>query len=311
MSNKFTLILVGTTFFSGIIWLLQKCKLIKCLYYPYLRQGTIISIYKFIDYYSSLFPMLFLVFIIRSFIFEPFQIPSGSMMPTLLIGDYILVEKFSYGLKNPLNNKTLVFARRPQRGDIVVFQYPKNPNINYIKRIIGLPGDLITYNPTEKKLMIKSNFIDPQKYKRINIDYSPLKISDFVQTFNIAKGIVTTCFDQISQNDFLGNSLRMWERLETLDNITHKIFILPQEPTVQTNVFYKQPNHPPATWLVPKGYYFMMGDNRDNSADSRYWGFVAEHHIVGKAIFIWMSINKKNCHWVPSGIRVNRIGIIK
>ncbi|WWO95606.1 MAG: signal peptidase I [Candidatus Dasytiphilus stammeri] len=311
MTNKFNLILAGTTFFSGIIWLLQKCKLIKFICSPYLGEGTIFSIYKFIDYYSSLFPMLLLVFIIRSFIFEPFQIPSGSMMPTLLIGDYILVEKFSYGLKNPLNNKPIFFTGHPKRGDIVVFQYPKNPHINYIKRIIGLPGDLITYNPREKKLMIESSFIDPQKSKRIHIDYSPLKISNFVQTFNIAKGRVTTCFDKISHNDFLGHSLRMWERLETLDNITHKIFILPQVPPVKTNSFYKQSNHPPATWLVPKGYYFMMGDNRDNSADSRYWGFVAEHHIVGKAIFIWMSINKNNCHWIPSGIRFHRIGIIK
>ncbi|MEI4220221.1 MAG: signal peptidase I [Candidatus Dasytiphilus stammeri] len=311
MPNKFTLILAGTTFFSGILWLLQKCKLIKLIDSPSLREGTIFSIYKFIEDYSSLFPMLLLIFIIRSFIVEPFQIPSGSMMPTLLIGDYILVEKFSYGLKNPLNNKQLFFTGHPQRGDIVVFQYPNNPHINYIKRIIGLPGDLITYNPREKKLMIESSFSDPQKAKRIHIDYSPLKISNFVQTFNIAKGRVTTGFDKISHNDFLGHSLRMWEQLETLDNITHKIFILPQVPPVQNNVFYKQPNHPPATWLVPKGYYFMMGDNRDNSADSRYWGFVAEHHIVGKAIFIWMSVNKKNCHWALSGIRVNRIGIIK
>ncbi|WWO96865.1 MAG: signal peptidase I [Candidatus Dasytiphilus stammeri] len=309
MHNKFTLLLTLITVILGIFWICNK--VIQIIFPNLLRkEGIIVSIDKVMESYSSIFPILLLVFIIRSFIFEPFKIPSGSMMPTLLIGDYILVEKFSYGLKNPWNQKTLGFSKNPQRGDIVVFQYPKNPKINYIKRIIGLPGDVITYNSEEKKIMIKTSLIDYLKYKRVQVNYTPLKISNFVQIFNLDKGIMIPFFYKNFQNYLPSNSFRMWERIEILDNVIHKILILPQLP-LQNNFYYKQPNYPTGSWVVPKGYYFMMGDNRDNSSDSRYWGFVPKHNIIGKAIFIWMSFNKKSFHWLPISIRFNRIGIIK
>ncbi|MDP0563507.1 MAG: signal peptidase I [Candidatus Endonucleobacter sp. (ex Gigantidas childressi)] len=190
----------------------------------------------------SVFPVLLLVLVLRSFLFEPFQIPSGSMIPTLEVGDFILVNKFHYGLRLPVTGTKVMSLDSPKRGEVMVFKEPKNENINFIKRVIGLPGDIISY-----------------KNKKMTINGAP-----------VAEKFIA----QLSDESTL---YRLYE--ENLAGRIHKI---------------RKESHMTGTkngiWTVPKGHYFVMGDNRDRSNDSRYWGFVPEQNIVGKAIYIWM-------HW--------------
>lgn len=193
------------------------------------------------EYSRSFFPVLFLVLIVRSFVVEPFQIPSGSMLPTLKIGDFILVNKFSYGLRLPVGNNRVVEIADPQRGDVMVFRYPKDDKVNYIKRVIGLPGDRLRYE--NKVLYINGEPVAQQ----------------FVAALPA------------------GNPNRKLLR-ESLGEAEHEIY----------NSL--QPGQNMREVVVPEGHYFVMGDNRDHSNDSRYWGFVPEDHIVGKAFAVWM-------HW--------------
>lgn len=243
--------------------------------------------------------MLLSIFIIRSFIYEPFQIPSGSMMPTLLIGDFILVEKFSYGIKEPITQKILMHTNSPKRGDIAVFRHPKN-NMYYIKRIIGLPGDKVTYNIHEKNIKVCINYIKENNcQKKIFIQHSRKKLSNFFQKIYFfytpeQKKIYNSIFFKIAKEDIHG--------------LKHDILLLDKKIN-NLNNYYKQKNMPKLTWLVPSGEYFMMGDNRDNSLDSRYWGFVPEKNLLGKATKIWMSFEKEENKW-PTNIRFNRIGNI-
>ena len=202
-----------------------------------------------IEYGTSFFPILLAVFIIRSFIVEPFKIPSGSMMPTLISGDFIAVNKFCYGIRFPVWNKKLISLGDPERGDVFVFHYPKDPSIDYIKRVIGLPGDEIRYEN-------KNIFINGKLVKKIlNQKYS----YDFNDN------------DMIEAEEFL----------ETLGSSEHSILIhdIPSEN-------YK--------FNVPEGHYLAMGDNRDNSSDSRVWGFVPDELLVGKAFFIWLNFTEFN-----------------
>lgn len=219
-----------------------------------------------IEYSGSFFPVIALVFVLRSFLFEPFKIPSGSMLPTLFIGDLILVNKFTYGIRLPIINKKILELNHPQRGDVMVFRFPENPSLDYIKRVVGVPGDKVVY-----------------KNKRLSINDNELvydKMRDFLH-----EGTSLTYSTQLNEN---------------LTGVKHSILNDELKPASVQN-YRKFPEFPNRelcsydelgfTCTVPPGQYFMMGDNRDNSEDSRYWGFVPDKNIVGKAFFIWMNFS--------------------
>ena len=224
-----------------------------------------------LEYTAGLFPILALVFMLRSFLFEPFKIPSSSMMPTLLPGDLILVNKYTYGIRLPIINKKIISINELKRGDVVVFKYPKDPSLDYIKRVVGLPGDEIVYR--NKRLIVNGKMAD---YERLS-DY----LDEQVLIYN-----------------------QQW--VEQVGNFEHRILLNEERPPFVVG----QDNFPGAEncnynnegfrCKVPSGHYFMMGDNRDNSQDSRYWGFVPDQNIVGKAILIWMNLDD-----------LGRIGIFK
>lgn len=214
-----------------------------------------------LDWTAGLFPVILAVFVLRSFVFEPFRIPSGSMIPTLLIGDLILVNKFTYGLKLPVLDKRITQGSPVQRGDVVVFRYPSKPSLDYIKRVIGLPGDEVAY--LNKRLTLNGKPVPTEA------------MSDF--------------FDE-STMEYLKQSS------EQLGVRNHRIVENPLRPAFIAgveNFAYKencQYSVEGVTCKVPAGHYFVMGDNRDNSLDSRYWGFVPDGNVVGKASFIWMNL---------------------
>ncbi|PPI88939.1 signal peptidase I [Candidatus Pantoea edessiphila] len=303
---NFSLVLLFITLFTGIIWIIN--------YFNWPSQNSIeildkkiinLNIFKkTIQFLASIFPTVMIVFVFRSFFYEPFQIPSGSMMPTLLIGDFILVKKFAYGIKNPINQNMLISTYKPKRGDIAVFQYPKEPTLNYIKRVISIPGDKITYNAFSKTLKIIPACKNQKNCNNLlQITYTNIKPSNFFQTFSKDNN-----FYQNFESEIVDSSI-FNTRKETIGKITHDILI---SKTIgdQVDLYYHQPGQPQATWIVPEGQYFVMGDNRDNSSDSRYWGFVPERNFIGKAVFIWMSFEKQENMW-PTGIRLNRIGSIE
>ena len=213
-----------------------------------------------LEYTASFFPVILAVFVVRSFVVEPFKIPSGSMVPTLLVGDFILVNKFEYGLRLPVTNTKITQGSPLSRGDVVVFRYPKDESVDYIKRVIGLPGDTVAYQ--DKQLTINGQ----------PVPETPLP--DF--------------FDDERQN-----YAKQFE--ETIGNKKNAILNNPAVPPFVMGA-YDYPYRDNCTYnsrgvicKVPPGHYFMMGDNRDNSADSRYWGFVPDNNIVGRAFFIWMN----------------------
>ncbi|WP_075181534.1 signal peptidase I [Pantoea sp. 1.19] len=321
MANTFALILALATLVTGIIWCIDKLKWaparraklaeVKAQTGDAIDEATLAKVAKqpgWAETAVSVFPVLALVFVVRSFIYEPFQIPSGSMMPTLLIGDFILVEKFAYGIKDPITQTTLIETGHPKRGDVAVFKYPKDPSLDYIKRVIGLPGDRVTYDPLRKELTINPGCGEASRCDTaLPVTYSNVKASDFVQTFAGFDGNEAgNGFFQVPPGDTLRGGLRLAERSETLGDVTHRILLVP-EASSQVGSYFRQPGQPVASWVVPQGHYFMMGDNRDNSADSRYWGFVPEKNLVGKATAIWMSFEKQEGEW-PTGVRLSRIG---
>ncbi|SFL90689.1 signal peptidase I [Rugamonas rubra] len=221
-----------------------------------LRQPT------WIEYSGSFFPVIALVFFLRSFLYEPFKIPSSSMVPTLLVGDLILVNKFTYGIRLPVINKKIIAINDPQRGDVMVFKYPKDLSQDYIKRVVGVPGDKITY-----------------ENKRLTVNGKPVEY--------------TALDDYLDDEHLVYNK----QYRENLSGVAHKILNNEQAASLNLgdvktfphseNCSYKYEGF---TCVVPAGNYFMMGDNRDNSADSRYWGFVPDQNIVGKAFFVWMNL---------------------
>lgn len=220
-----------------------------------LRQPT------WVEYSGSFFPVIALVFFLRSFLFEPFKIPSSSMVPTLLVGDLILVNKFDYGIRLPVINKKIVEVGNPQRGDVMVFKYPKDMTQDYIKRVIGVPGDKITY-----------------ENKRLTVNGVPVQYE--------------------TMDEYLDDERPVYHKqfLEKLANAPHRILNMDEARTINLSAVEDFPHHENCTYsydkftcIVPEGNYFMMGDNRDNSADSRYWGFVPDQNIVGKAVFVWMN----------------------
>lgn len=315
MANMFALILAIATLVTGIVWCIDKFK-----WAPARRakraaaQAEGIAETKadkqpgWVETTASVFPVLFVVFVVRSFIYEPFQIPSGSMMPTLLIGDFILVEKYAYGIKDPITQTTLIETGHPKRGDIAVFKYPKDPSLDYIKRVVGLPGDRVVYDPLSKTVSIQPACAGGTPCdKALAVTYSDVQPSDFIQTFSGFSGNeVGNGFYQVPQGESMQGGLRLATRNETLGDVTHRILLVTQAQS-QPGSYYQQPGQPQSSWVVPQGMYFMMGDNRDNSADSRYWGFVPERNLVGKATAIWMSFDKQEGEW-PTGVRLSRIG---
>ena len=213
---------------------------------------------------KSFFPVIAIVFMVRSFLVEPFKIPSGSMIPTLLIGDFILVNKFTYGIRLPVVNKKIVDVAEPKRGDVMVFRYPEDTSIDYIKRIVGIPGDKVTY-----------------KGKRLTVNGQAVPTED--------------AGNYVDTDSLTGHPMQ----IEDLSNHIHRTIQNPNVPSVSlANVgeFPHKENCTIAedgfTCTVPIGHYFMMGDNRDNSKDSRYWGFVPDENIVGKAFMIWWHLGK-------------------
>ncbi|MFI4937572.1 MAG: signal peptidase I [Candidatus Berkiellales bacterium] len=257
----FSAMLAIATGVTGLIWLLDVCffKSKRVARLPLGERADRAPEPKLVEYAKAFFPILLIVFILRSFLVEPYRIPTGSMKPTLLEGDFILVNKFVYGVRLPLFGTKVFHTQEPKRGDILVFRYPNEPSVNYIKRVIGVPGDKIRYE--DKKLTVNGQLM-PQSYLGMAIDTDPDGRSWNVQHFN-----------------------------ENLGSLTHELY-------THAGVM-----SPAEEETVPPGMYFVMGDNRDKSGDSRLWGFVPEHLILGKAFFIWLS-------WDPvaKDIRWGRMG---
>lgn len=216
-----------------------------------------------LDWTAGLFPVILVVFVLRSFLFEPFKIPSGSMIPTLEVGDLILVNKFSYGIRLPVINQKVISVGEPKRGDVIVFRYPVDTRIDYIKRVVGLPGDEVSYL---------------NQQLRINGELVP-----------------TTALGDDYDDEAMRYMSRFSEKLGTTEHRIQR-FPTPLPFLGGTRDFpYKDQcrySHEGVVCKVPAGHYFMMGDNRDNSEDSRYWGFVPDQNLVGRAFFVWMNFGK-------------------
>jgi signal peptidase I len=216
-----------------------------------------------IEYPKSFFPVILVVFLLRSFLVEPFKIPSGSMVPTLVVGDFILVNKFSYGIRLPIINKKIIELGQPKRGDVMVFRYPEDPSLDYIKRVVGVPGDRIEYK--DKRLFVNG------------VEQPRTPLPDYLHR------------ERIHYSK---------QYLEKLGGVEHGIVLEDDAPAAvpfsrqfpfRENCNY---NSDGVSCTVPPGHYFMMGDNRDNSADSRVWGFVPDENIVGRAFFIWFNFSE-------------------
>lgn len=250
MSINLALILTLLTAFTGIVFLLDvflwhDSK--RSTESPPGSRGTLV------EYSRSFFPVLLIVLVIRSFVFEPFRIPSGSMMPTLLQGDFIFVKKFSYGLRLPVTETKILETGSPERGDVIVFRLPQDPSVNYIKRVVGLPGDTVEYE---------------RHRLRINGELVQLERS-------------------------LGASPAEPVYVEHLDERDHEILI--------TNAYSVKDG----VYEVPKGHYFVMGDNRDNSKDSRFIEAIPESHLVGEAVRVWMHMDGLNWpRWDRIGTKI-------
>lgn len=266
MSVDFPALLVALVVLTGLIWLVDSLFLARRRRLdaanatgetgegaPRRRASP-----RLVEYARAFFPVFLVVLLLRSFVVEPFRIPSGSMMPTLLIGDFILVNKFDYGIRLPVIDEKIIDIGRPKRGDVVVFRYPENPSIPFIKRVIGLPGDTVSYY--DNRLYING--------KRIE---------------EVPDGIYHGFW---SGQNMTGASVY----IERLGQVRHRILIEPGYPTAE------------GTWKVPPHSYFVMGDNRDNSRDSRYWGFVPDKDLIGRAFLVWF-----NWDW-GYGIDWGRIG---
>ncbi|MGB7932513.1 MAG: signal peptidase I [Gammaproteobacteria bacterium] len=271
MNFDFPTLLVAATFFTGVAWAADALVLAprragKARQLE--RQGMspesreVAAVLKeptWIEYCKSFFPVILAVLLLRSFLVEPFRIPSGSMMPTLLVGDFILVNKYDYGVRLPVLNTKIIDIGEPKRGDVVVFRYPKDPSVDYIKRVVGLPGDRIGY------------------YNKIlHINGKPVA--------QVPAGVYVGKGSGVSMSG-------AGERQEQLGDVQHQILVMPRTPGLE------------GEYVVPENEYFVMGDNRDNSNDSRYWGTVPEENLVGKAFRIWMNWDSAN-----GGIEWDRIG---
>lgn len=253
----FAAVLLTATVVTGVIWLIDSL-LVKRQRKAGAQEPVVVEMAR------SFFPVILIVFVLRSFLFEPFKIPSGSMIPTLLVGDFILVNKFTYGVRLPVINKKIVDVNLPKRGDVMVFRYPVDPTKDFIKRVIGLPGDELVYNKN-KRLVINGKEIPAQK----------------TGSYTDAEGGGVRFFDTYSEMlSEKPHTMMVDPRLGSIDLARVRQF--PQS----SNCTY---NDDAMTCKVPAGHYLMIGDSRDNSEDGRYWGFVPEENIVGKAVLVWMN----------------------
>lgn len=252
VTSDFALALVLMTAAFGVIWALDRLLFQHRRIESATAGGEKPHEPMLVDYARSFFPVILAVLLFRTFLVEPFRIPSGSMMPTLLVGDFVLVNKFAYGLRLPVTDTKIVNIGEPHRGDIAVFKYPPNPKEDYIKRIVGLPGDTISVR--NEQVFVNGKPL-PQTY------LGPITDTD-------AESLRTAQAGGIERNERIGD-------------VNHHIIVLPplmRDPRTE------------GTWVVPQGYYWAMGDNRDNSSDSRFWGPVPEKNLRGKAFLIWFSL---------------------
>jgi signal peptidase I len=253
---NFALFLFLLLVLTGAVWLLDKAVLRR-------RRAAEAREPWWVEYSISFFPVILAVFLLRSFLVEPFKIPSGSMIPTLQIGDFILVNKYTYGIRLPVVNVKVFEVNAPQRGDVMVFRYPVDPSLDYIKRVVGVPGDRIEYR--DKQLTVNGKPVPrrqlPDYQSRERLQYFPR----YAESFDGAEHEI------ILEKEVPGY-------VERVMDFRHA-----------ANCDY---NSGAVTCTVPPGHYFMMGDNRDNSSDSRVWGFVPDANIVGKAFFIWLNLNE-------------------
>ena len=246
-----------------------------------------------LEYTAGLFGVIALVFVLRSFIVEPFRIPSGSMLPNLYVGDFILVNKYTYGLRLPIGNQVVVPMNHPKKGDVVVFQWPVDKAQSYIKRVVGEPGDVVRY---ENKVLT----VNGQTYQQVPKS-GEIPVAEYPTYPNTNKPVL---------------SVIMTKSVEE-GAVPHDILAIEKQPAINPNILAEYPfskttsactyfpNDTGMECTVPQGQYLMMGDNRDNSADGRYWGFVPEANIIGKAYFVWMNYN-----W-PFDFKFSRIGSVK
>ncbi|MCE3044304.1 signal peptidase I [Legionella sp. 16cNR16C] len=250
---NFALLLVVLSLISGLIYLLDVVFWQK-------KRTPGEKPNKIIEYSRSFFPVFFIVLLLRSFLVEPFRIPSGSLEPTLLVGDFLAVNKFAYGLRIPVWEKKVIPVSNPKTGEIAVFRWPPNPGFDYIKRVIGVPGDTISYH--NKVLTINGK-------------------------------VMKQSFVEYTTDESSGKAVAKYQ--ENLNGVSHDIFVRPDVAATDFEV------------TVPAGQYFMMGDNRDDSADSRFWGFVSDEYLRGKAFLVWMSWNGKtdSLRWSKIGRFVN------
>ncbi|CAI8165150.1 signal peptidase I [Pseudidiomarina mangrovi] len=298
MANFYSVLLTVVTLTAGLIWLFDARvnkpkrlarvaaeeqrldqKLDDAARQRVAPQGAVA------EFAQSVFPILVVILLLRSFAYEPFRIPSASMMPTMLAGDFILVEKFSYSLRDPVWRHELVKTGQPQRGDIAVFKHPPQNQVDFIKRIVGLPGDRIIYR--NKTLYLEPACIGEQ----------------------------AQCPQQLQ---VVTDAAPLLQYQEQLGEVSHNILINPNV-SARERFYYQQTDRRTQVdeWIVPEGHYFFMGDNRDNSEDSRFWGFVPEQNLVGRAVFIWMSFEMDRPasswlpQWVPTGVRWHRLGSVE
>lgn len=257
MDFDFNLILVPVTLIFMVLWLLDKFVFKQRATKGRGNEHFIIS------WAYDFWPVLAFVLVMRSFLYEPFNIPSDSMVPTLETGDFILVNKFEYGVKLPIINSKIIDTGSPERGDVAVFRYPPQPSISYIKRIVGLPGDHIVYDHGQL-------IINGEKVAKVPVQFSREK--DRLDTPQ-----------SIYHQETLGKHTFVMRELEDVN-------VARQAPFINYVENGKYSNENGLYWevKVPKGYYFAMGDNRDQSADSRFWGFVPEENLTGRAFYIWM-----------------------
>jgi signal peptidase I len=256
----FPLFMLLVLLLTGLIWLIDALFFAK-------NRGKGKAEPTVVEYAKSFFPVILVVFTLRSFLVEPFKIPSGSMMPTLLAGDYILVNKFTYGLRVPILNNTFIEMNHPKRGDVFVFHYPPDPKIDYIKRVVGLPGDTIAYQ--DKQLIINGKKLDV----KFEDDYK------YNMSFQDVDGSMKA------------NNVTAHRSKEQLGDVEHDILIHDMTNQYSSDSVGAK-LQAGETITVPQGNYFAMGDNRDNSADGRVWGFVPENNLVGKAFFIWFNFDQ-------------------
>ncbi len=273
---NFALILFVALVLTGAIWLIDSLFAAK-------GRAKDAKLPMLVDYSKSFFPVILVVFLLRSFLVEPFKIPSGSMLPTLLVGDFILVNKYEYGIRLPVIDKKVVQIGDPQPGDVMVFRYPKDPSLDYIKRVVGTPGDVVEYR--DKRLTINGK---PCIYRPDG------KFEYTASGLNFVQG--DTWREQLGKHNHIAMTLKGEPPI--------RIYDVDGSFPYRDNCSYSETGF---KCTVPAGYYFMMGDNRDASNDSRYWGFVPDTNVVGRAFFIWWNFDDF-LHMVQSFSMPTRIG---